>query len=56
MCEKFWSENLKERDHSEDLGVYGRIILDWISGKQCEKVSTGWRTLAITVMGKFFTR
>jgi hypothetical protein len=24
---KFWSENLKGRDHSEDLGVDGRIIL-----------------------------
>jgi len=25
----FWSENLKRRDHSEDLGVDGNI-LDWI--------------------------
>jgi len=25
-----WSENLKGRDHSEDLGVDGRIILEWI--------------------------
>jgi hypothetical protein len=31
---KFWSENMKGRDHSEDLGVYGRIILQWILGKQ----------------------
>jgi hypothetical protein len=23
-------ENLKGRDHSEDLGVDGRIILEWI--------------------------
>jgi hypothetical protein len=23
----FWSENLKGRDHSEDLGVDGKIIL-----------------------------
>jgi hypothetical protein len=23
-----WSENLKERDHSEDVGVDGRIILE----------------------------
>jgi len=30
---KFWLENLKERDHAEDLGVDGRIILDWILGK-----------------------
>jgi hypothetical protein len=29
----FWSENLKGRDHSEDLGVDGEIILDWTLGK-----------------------
>jgi len=27
MYIKFWSENLKERDHVEDLGVDRRIIL-----------------------------
>jgi hypothetical protein len=26
--QKFWSENLKGRDHLEDLGVDGRIILE----------------------------
>jgi len=25
---KFWSENLKGRDHSEDLAVDGKIILE----------------------------
>jgi len=30
MYTKFWLENLKGRDHSEYLGVGGRIILDWI--------------------------
>jgi hypothetical protein len=29
----FSLENVKARDHSEDLGVYGRIILEWILGK-----------------------
>jgi hypothetical protein len=28
--EKFWWENLKERDHVEDLGVDRRIILKLI--------------------------
>jgi hypothetical protein len=27
---KFWSENVKGGDHSEDLYVYGEIILEWI--------------------------
>jgi hypothetical protein len=30
MHTKFWSENLKGRDRSEDLGADGRIILEWI--------------------------
>jgi hypothetical protein len=30
---KFWSENLKGRDQSEELGVDGRIILKQILGK-----------------------
>jgi hypothetical protein len=34
MNTKFQSENLKGGDHSEDLGVDGWIILEWIFGKQ----------------------
>jgi hypothetical protein len=30
----FWLENLNGRDHSEDLGIDGKIILEWILGKQ----------------------
>ena len=26
----FWWGNLREIDHSDDLGIYGRIILKWI--------------------------
>jgi len=29
----FWLENLKGRDHLEDLGVDGNIILKWTLGK-----------------------
>jgi hypothetical protein len=29
----FLSENLKEGDYSEDLGIDGKIILEWILGK-----------------------
>jgi hypothetical protein len=30
MLTGFWSGNLREIDHLEDPGVYGRIILKWI--------------------------
>jgi len=30
----FWLENLKERDHLEDVSVDGNIILEWILRKQ----------------------
>jgi hypothetical protein len=29
-CVQFWSEKLKGGDHSEDLGVDGRIVLECI--------------------------
>jgi len=29
----FWPGNLKRRQHVEDLGIDGRIILEWILGK-----------------------
>jgi hypothetical protein len=38
MCTKFRLGNLKERDHLEDLGIYGRIILEWILWKQGGRV------------------
>jgi hypothetical protein len=29
----FWLRNLKGKDHSEDLGVDGKIILQWFLEK-----------------------
>jgi hypothetical protein len=34
----FLLENLKGKDHSKDLGVYGRIILEWILRKYGEEM------------------
>jgi hypothetical protein len=41
---KLWSENLKGRDHLEDFGVGGRIILKRIWVRSCE--------LELSVSGK----
>jgi hypothetical protein len=41
MHTKFSSKNLREREHSEDLGVDGRIILEWILRKYGGKLWTG---------------
>jgi hypothetical protein len=54
----FWLENLKGRNHCEDLDVDGSIILECISGKWCEVVdwmnldqdSDQWRVLLNRVM------
>jgi hypothetical protein len=51
MCTTFWSENLKERDHSEELGVDGNVILQCILGKQCGKVRNGIIWLRIGTSG-----
>jgi hypothetical protein len=37
----FWFENLKGRDHSEELGVDGRKLLERIVGRYDGKVRTG---------------
>jgi hypothetical protein len=33
MHTKFWSENLKGKDHLEELGVDRKVVLKWILGK-----------------------
>jgi hypothetical protein len=42
----FWWRELRERDHMEDVGVDGRIILKWIFKKRGEEAWTGWTGLA----------
>jgi hypothetical protein len=44
---KLLSENLKGRDHSEDLCVKVRKILKWILGKHDGKMWTGFIRLRI---------
>jgi hypothetical protein len=51
MHANFWSVDFKGRDHSDDVGVDGRIILEWIIGKQDGKVWTGFSWLRIGISG-----
>jgi hypothetical protein len=41
MLTRFCLENLKGRNHTADLGVDGRILLEWILQKYDGKVWTG---------------
>jgi hypothetical protein len=51
MHTDFWSENLKLRDHSEDIDVDGNIILERIFGKLSVRVQTGCMWLRIGSTG-----
>jgi hypothetical protein len=49
-CTAFWCGNLKERNHLEDLGVDGRIILkyifrEWVGGHGLDCFSLGYGQL-----------
>jgi hypothetical protein len=46
--------SLKGRDHAEDLGVDGKIILEFILGKQGGKVFTGFIWPWIGTSGRLF--
>jgi hypothetical protein len=47
----FGGGNLRERDHLEDLGVDGRIILRWIFRKWVSGARTGMIWLRIGIGG-----
>jgi hypothetical protein len=50
--EVFWRGNLRERDHLEDQGVNGTIILRWIFRKWAVGVWTGLSPLRIGTGGR----
>jgi hypothetical protein len=48
----FWLENLKGRDQLEDLGVNGKITLEWILGKYRGRLWAGYFWLRIRTSGE----
>jgi hypothetical protein len=60
---RVWWGNLREKDHLEDQGLEGRILLRWIFGKwdvrgmDCIDVAQDrnrWRALVNSVMSKMW--
>jgi hypothetical protein len=51
-CTRFCCESPKERDHSEDQGIDGRMRAEWILGDWLQGVWTGfdWRAVVSAVM------
>jgi hypothetical protein len=52
---KILSDNLKERDHSEDLGIDAKIILEWILGEEGGRVWTGCIWIRTGTSGEFLS-
>jgi hypothetical protein len=46
-----WLKNLKVRDYSEDLGIDGRIKLEWILGKLGGHIWTARIWVSIRTIG-----
>jgi hypothetical protein len=51
MYTRFWWGNLRERDHLEDPGGDGRIILRWSFSKRHVRAWTGSMWLRIGIGG-----
>jgi hypothetical protein len=51
MHKDFWLENLRGKDHSEDLEVGGKIILECVLEKYGGKVWTGCIWIRIGTSG-----
>jgi hypothetical protein len=49
---KTFGSEPEERDHQKDIGVYGRIILNWIIKKQDEWARTGFIWLRKQTIGE----
>ena len=54
---RIWVGNLRESDHLENIGKYGRIILKWIfknmdGGSDMAQDRDRWRTLVAAVMNR----
>jgi len=51
-CTRFWWESPKERDHSEDQGVDGKMGSEWILGRLAWGVWIGFDWLRIGTGGE----
>jgi len=47
----FWWDNLRKRDHFEDLDVDGKLIFEWIFRKWDGEVWIGFLWIKITTGG-----
>jgi hypothetical protein len=54
MHKGFWWGNLRKRDHLENPGVDGRIILKWILKKYAGRAWTGLNWLMLETSGRLW--
>jgi hypothetical protein len=51
-CTRFWWEIPKEKDHSEDQGIDGRILSEWILQRLAGEMWIGFDWLRIGTVGE----